>query len=122
MKKFIALSALILLPGLAFAQTIGVSSLVYDLGQLLKSIVPILTVIAVLAFMYSIIRFLFAATSGDVEKKKMFQSQILWELLALVLLFAWFGVVKIIANSTGLGGAVGQDINNDDIPKVNFSL
>lgn len=119
MKKFIALSAAAFLPFVASAQTIGIDNLIYQFGKTLQSLIPIAIVIAVLAFMYSIIMFLINRDK-DVDKANHFKGQIVWELVALVLLFGWFGFVKIFANTLGIQGAVGQDINSSDIPMVNF--
>lgn len=118
MKKFISLSTLALLPLLASAQTIGLDNLVYSFGNTLKKLIPIFIVILVLAFLYSLISFIF--NRENKEKADQFKKQILWELVALILAFGWFGFVKIGANTLGIQGAIGQDINSSDIPEVNF--
>jgi uncharacterized protein YhhL (DUF1145 family) len=118
MKKFIALSAAAFLPFVASAQTIGIDNLIYQFGRTLQSLIPIMIVIAVLAFFYSVIMFIIK--KDDPEKSAIFKKQIGWELIALVLLFGWFGFVKIFANTLGIQGAIGQDINSTDIPMVNF--
>lgn len=118
MKKFISLATLALLPFVASAQTIGLDNLITQFGNTLQKLIPIGIVIAILMFFYSIIMFL--KNREDQEKSASFKKQILWELLALILLFGWFGFVKIGANTLGIQGAIGQDINSSDIPMVNF--
>lgn len=121
MKKFISTATLALMPLSAFAQTYGqrgVTDLIQSLKEILASLVPILIAIAVLAFMYSVVMFIIK--KDDPEKSATFKKQILWELFALVLLFAWFGFIKIIANTIGVDDAIGKDIQRGDLIQFRF--
>lgn len=120
MKKFLSLSAAFLAPGLAFAQATtahntGLYSLVVSIQNLLKLLFPIMVAIGVLAFFYELIRFI---TAKSEDKKKEFQNGLIFSLLALFLMFTFFGILKVIANTLGVGDAVGAGVTTNDIPTV----
>ena len=123
MKKFISFVGASMLPFVAFAQTYGtstntgLSTLISDFGTVLSKLFPIAVAIAVLAFFYEVIMFIINKDK-DVDKAKTFKNGILWSLLALALIFTFFGLIKVIANTLGIGGTVGAGIGTTDIPTV----
>ncbi|MDB4984396.1 MAG: hypothetical protein JWM20_575 [Patescibacteria group bacterium] len=122
MKKFLAsLSTFALIPALASAQIIGTSgttglgSLVVQFKGLLSALFPIAIAIGVLAFFYELIMFIVHKSDDKAEK---FKKGILMSLLALFLMFTFFGLLNVIANTLGLSGAVGQGVQSNQIPAV----
>ncbi len=125
MKKIIASISAFTLPLAAFAQTYGTTTntgldgLVGKVQDLLGKLFPIAIAIAVLAFFYEVIMFIINKDK-DVDKAKTFKNGILWSLLALALIFTFFGLIKVIANTLGVGNTVGAGIGTNDIPRVQF--
>ncbi len=134
MKKIIsslsALSIMALLPAAAFAQqqygnfttTGGFSGFLNTVSSLISDLFPIAVGIAVLAFFYEIIMFIIAAKGGSTDKTAEYKKGILMSLLAIVTMVAFFGIVKIIANTLGVGGAIGTGIGTSDIPTVQLPV
>lgn len=121
MKKFISAATLGFLPFIAMAQSFqtnqGLDNLLSSFGGVLSKLFPIAVAIAVLALFYNIIMFIVTRADGG-EKHAGFKEGILYSVAAVVVMLTFFGIVKIIANTLGIGGAVGAGINNSDIPRV----
>lgn len=122
MKKFISAVTLGFLPFIAMAQTFqtnqGLDNLLSSFGSVLSKLFPIAVAIAVLSLFYNIIMFIITRSSGDTAKHSGFKEGILYSVAAVVVMLTFFGIVRIIANTLGIGGAVGAGINNSDIPRV----
>ena len=119
MKKIFSLPLLAFIPAVAFAQTAGTTGLAYLIIQikgLLSALFPIAIAIGVLAFFYELIMFIVNQKNPD--KSETFKKGILWSLLALFLMFTFFGLLNVIANTLGLQGAVGAGVGANQIPSV----
>src|SRR3989344_32215 len=97
MKKVI-LASLALVPAVASAQTLGnLETLLRSVGRLIDIALPIVVAIALLAFFWGLVRFIFSA--GDETKKKEGQQLMIWGLVALFVMVSVWGLVRFIGNA-----------------------
>lgn len=90
----------VLLPLFASAQTIqSVLSIAKGIVGLIS---PLIMTIGVAVFIYGIVRYI--AASGDEEKIKSAKGYIVYGLLGLFVMVAFWGIVTAIVNTFGLGG------------------
>ena len=112
MKKVI-IAALALTPALAFAQDLGnVNRLVTAIGGLVDLALPIVVGIALLAFFWGLVRFIFSA--GDETKKKDGQRLMIWGLVALFVMVSVWGLVRFIGNALSVGQ--GETVTVPSVP------
>lgn len=123
MKKFILLGSMYLLPVLTFAQGLadddGSDS---PIGELLKNIlefsntilIPFIIGIGFLVFVYGMFQYFILGGAND-DKKKQGKSLMIYATLGFVLIVVFWGVVNLIANSTGLQG---EDSGDIDVPQI----
>ena len=96
MKKLV-LAALALTPALAFAQNPdlrGIEALVLDIGAIVDAAIPIVFGILVIAFLWGLVRFVFAAGS-EVDKEKG-KNLMIYSILALFVAASIWGIVRWI--------------------------
>lgn len=84
----------------AEAQTIG--SIVSAITGFLRSIIPILFLIATVVFLWGII--LFITSGGDEEKRKEGRQYIIFGLIGLFVMVAVWGIVSVLVGFFGFGG------------------
>ena len=112
MKKVI-IAALALTPAFAFAQDLSnVNQLVSAIGDLVNLALPIVVGIALLAFFWGLVKFIFA--QGNEESKADAKKIMLWGLIALFVMVAVWGIVRFIG--TALGINQGDTIIVPDVP------
>lgn len=119
MKKFLAkvsvASVAFLTPVLVFAQTVGDTTngllyLVNKFKQLIDAVIPVLIGVALLAFMWGILQYLFG-------KKEDGKSFMIWGIIALFVMTSVWGLVSIV-RSTILPNSQSNTLRGADIPKV----
>jgi amino acid permease len=94
--KRIIIAALVLAPGLVFAQSLGnLETLLRSIGRLINIALPIVVAIALLAFFWGLVKFIFA---GE-EAKKEGQHLMIWGLIALFVMVSVWGLVRWIGNA-----------------------
>ena len=102
------------LPVLAFAQNIGSGSyfgiLIRQAGQLLQSILVFLISLAVVWFIYNVIRYSMSSEEDGKEKAK---SQMVNGIIALAVVVSIWGIVALLQT------AFGVDINNGAPTDIN---
>lgn len=117
MKKFI-IAALAFAPTLALAQTTAnltnTKGLTSAFGQLVNTALPILVGLALLAFFWGLVRFIFSA--GDAEKAKEGKSIMIYGVIALFVMTAIWGIVNFLATDLGVNNGTVQQIQ---VPTVN---
>lgn len=104
MKKTIIAGAVSLLPVLAFAQNQGFQSIgssIDSLSRLLNQLIPLVIGIAVLLFLIGILQYITAG--GDEEKRAAARGMIIFGIIALFVMTAVWGFVRILGN-TFFGG------------------
>ena len=107
------LGALSLAPALAFAQT-GTGNLpLSNLGALLDSVntlmgrvVPILIGLAVIAFLWGVLRYVFNA--GSEEKRTEGRKFMIYSIIGIVVMVSVWGLVIFVQQSFGLGSNGGH--------------
>ena len=96
MKKLV-LAALALTPALAFAQNpnlSGIQTMVQSIGNIVTMAIPIVFGILVIAFLWGLVRFVFAAGS-EVDKEKG-KNLMIYSILALFVAASIWGIVRWI--------------------------
>lgn len=100
MKKY-ALIALAFAPTVAFAQNLGnLETLLRSIGRLVSIALPIVVAIALLAFFWGLVKFIFSAQGEDAHKQG--QQLMIWGLVALFVMVAVWGLVRFIGNALGI--------------------
>ncbi len=104
MKKIIFSTGFFLVPLLALAQSI--EDIISTLDDIFGSIVPLLMVVAMAAFLWGIVKYIYAA--GDEEKRKNAKGIIVYGVLGMFILVAFWGIFKIIEATFGveIGGTI----------------
>jgi hypothetical protein len=122
--KFIVgslLSVLSLAPALAFAQLPpvstqqGLSSFITWLQTLMGLIVPILIGLAIIVFLYGVLRFIFNA--GDEAKRSEGKMFIIYGLIGIVIMVSVWGLVGFIQGTFGLNQVTGPSSNLPAVPR-----
>ena len=109
MKKLV-ITALTFAPAIALAQSLGnLETLLRSIGRLIDIALPIVVAIALLAFFWGLVKFIFAGEEG----KKEGQTLMIWGLVALFVMISVWGLVRFIGNALGIGQ--GDTIS---VPKV----
>lgn len=113
LSKISILSVGLMTPMFAFAQvqTSGILNLLNKVQGLIAAIIPILIGLALLAFMFGILKYLF---SGDKDSGKTFM---IWGIVALFVMTSVWGLVSII-RSTILPDSNSNQLNPADIPQA----
>ena len=111
MKKVLLTLSLAFVPAVASAQQAlgNINNLVVSAGNILRSVIPILFVLALIVFFWGLIRFLTKA--DDEEAKANGRRLMVWGIIALFVMASVWGLVSF------LGDAVGID-QGQDIPAV----
>ncbi len=119
MKKFLAKVSVatvgLLTPVFVFAQTVGDTTngllyLVNKFKQLIDAVIPVLIGVALLAFMWGILQYLFG-------KKEDGKSFMIWGVIALFVMTSVWGLVSIV-RSTILPNNQSNTLRGADIPRV----
>lgn len=100
MKKVI-LATLALSPAFVFAQQLGnIETLVRSIGRLIDLALPIVVAIALLAFFWGLVKFIFA--QGNEEAQADSKKIMLWGIIALFVMVSVWGLVRFIGNAFGI--------------------
>lgn len=112
MKKFIKVGIVLagVAPMFAFAAT--AFSVLVTVNQLLATVIPILITIAVIYFIWGVIQY---TVSQDEEAKKGARGKIIQGLIGLFVIVAFWGIIRLITNTFGVGATT---IQNNEIPCV----
>ena len=107
MKKVI-ISALLLSPAFAFAQTVvttgspnlnTLQTLLTAVGRLVNTALPIVIAIGLLVFLWGLVKFIFAGSEAKEEGKTM----MIWGIVALFVMVSVWGLVRFIGGAVGIG-------------------
>lgn len=100
MKKLSILfvTAIAVVPTLAFAQN-GLFGLVRTAQDLINAVIPVIIGLALLAFLWGVLTYIFKT---DADSKKDATKYMLWGLIALFVMVAVWGLIRVI--SVGLLG------------------
>lgn len=112
LSKILIAGIALLTPMFVFAEanTSGLLSLINKIQGLISAIIPVLIGLALLAFMWGVLRYLF----GKPEEGKQFM---IWGIIALFVMTSVWGLVSIV-RSTILPDSNANQLNPADIPKA----
>lgn len=110
MKKIFALLSILFVPMSAFAQTstgaIGILRVIQDIANI---VIPILITIAVIWFIYGVIKYVIAKDEGVKEQGR---NAMISSIIGLFVIVSVWGLVAVIGNTFGIGrdNAVAPDL------------
>ena len=99
MKKIVLISGLALIPGIAFAQTSGLS-IIGNIGDLISAITPVIVALALLYFFWGLAKYILAA--GDEAAQAQGRSIMIMGIIALFVIVAVWGLVQVLASTFGV--------------------
>ena len=104
----------LLTPSLAFARdvTSGLADLLDQIGGLLNQVVPLLIGLAVVAFLWGVVMYLFGK---DKDGAKTFM---LWGIIAIAVMVSIWGLVRILQETFGLDTADVNTSRSVEIPTI----
>jgi len=110
MKKFVISGLALAFPFVAAAADLG--SILDEIRSLVDTIIPLFMVIAVAIFLWGIIKYITAA--GDEEKAKTARGYIIYGLIGLFVMVAFWGIIRVVASTFGVeqGGTI-------ELPTIN---
>lgn len=86
-------------PAIAFAQTLG--SILADIRGLLDTLVPILIVLALVYFIWGVIKYI--TSTGDEEGQSQARNIMIWGIIALFVIVSVWGLVAVLQSTFGVG-------------------
>ncbi len=94
------------MPLFALAEVGTVGGIVATLRSIFNTIVPLLMVVAMSAFLWGIVKYIMAA--GDEEKRKDAKGIIIYGILGMFVLVAFWGIILIVTSTFGIstGGTI----------------
>jgi hypothetical protein len=96
----ILISALPLVPVIAYAQT--VNSILAVSQEILNQVIPILMILATVVFLWGVITYITAG--GDEDKLKTGRHFVIFGIVGLFIMVAAWGIVTTLVNTFGVGG------------------
>ncbi len=104
MKKVLISTLAFATPLMAAAQNL--TSILGTIRSLVNTIVPLFMVIAVAVFLWGIVKYITAA--GDEEKAKEARGYIIYGLIGVFVMVAFWGIINVVATTFGVtvGGTV----------------
>jgi uncharacterized membrane protein YidH (DUF202 family) len=104
MKKLI-IGALLALPTVTFAQTLGgVTSLAESFGELVTLLIPIVMGLAVLVFFWGLVKYI--SSTSDESSKLDGKNLMIWGMIALFVMVALWGILGWFQAQLGLTGTI----------------
>lgn len=103
MKDFLRISVVgivALTPFAVFAQTEGVEGALEAIGGIINLATPIVVAIALLAFFWGLVTYIFKSGSPDERKKGL--SIMIWGIIALFVMLSVFGIINALQDTFGV--------------------
>ena len=93
-------------PFVAFAATL--QDMLFTVSKAIDFTIPMLMALAILIFLWGIVKYILA--SGDPAKEKAARSSIIYGLLGVLVLVAFWGIIQIVTNTFDIdtGGTLPQ--------------
>ncbi len=88
-------------PAFAFAQLGNIENIVEAIGNLVKLATPIVIGLALLAFFWGLVKFIFSA--GDEDARKDAKHLMIWSVIALFIMISIVGIINFIGSALGIG-------------------
>lgn len=103
--------AAVLLPAIASAQLGNVENLLEAIGRLVSLATPIVVGLALIAFFWGLVKYIFSA--GEEDSKKEGIRLMIGGVIAIFVIVSLVGIIKFIGNAVGVGQG-----GKLDVPKV----
>ena len=116
MKRIIVIGLTLMVPLAAAAQT--VADIIGRASSVVNLVIPLLASVAFAASLYGIIRFI--ASAGSEEKRSEAKKYVLYGLVGMFIIVAFWGILTVVAN-TFFGGSIGSPISISGIIPSNPS-
>jgi hypothetical protein len=110
-KKIIAFGAILAVAPL-FAFAASAFTIITTVNQILATLIPILITLAVVYFIWGVIQY---TVSTDEEAKKGARGKIIQGLIGLFVIVAFWGIIRLITNTFGVGP---EQLNQSAIPCI----
>lgn len=94
MKNTLKLFLIYLFPLISFAAVNTIADLVNVAISIIQSIIPILVSIALILFIWGIVKFILHAGSGNEREEA--KDVMFWGLIALFVLFSIWGIIRVL--------------------------
>ncbi|GMU74397.1 MAG: hypothetical protein AMXMBFR44_5940 [Candidatus Campbellbacteria bacterium] len=94
-KALVVLAAVT--PAFAFAQLGNIENIVEAIGNLVRLATPIVVGLALLAFFWGLVKFIFSA--GDEDARKDAKHLMIWSVVALFVMISIVGIIGFIGNA-----------------------
>ncbi|MCF7835688.1 MAG: hypothetical protein K9M15_01025 [Candidatus Marinimicrobia bacterium] len=91
--------ALFAMPMMAMAAN-TLTDVITTIGEMIDTIIPILMTLVVAVFLWGIVKYVTAG--GDAEKEKSARGYIIYGLIGIFVLVAFWGIVKMFASTFGV--------------------
>lgn len=90
----------------AIVMAADIQSIMRNIGDIVKIIIPILMLVAFAVFLWGVVKFIFAG--GDEEKRKTAKHYIVYGLIGLFVMVAVWGIVEVVLNTFNMtpGGTI----------------
>lgn len=92
MKRFLAVSALLLTPMLVSAQ--GLEGVIRKISDLINLAIPLVIALAILAFFWGLMKYIFSASDDD--KKEEGRNIMIYGIIALFVMVSVWGLVRLL--------------------------
>jgi len=107
-----SLTVMALAPSFAAAQSLGnIENLLKAIGRLVSLATPIVVGLALLAFFWGLVKYIFSAGEDDAKKEGI--RLMIGGVIAIFVIVSLVGIVRFIGNAVGVGQG-----GSLDIPKV----
>ncbi len=105
-------------PALASAQEFlgNFADFIGAIGGLVAIAIPILIAVAVLVFIFGVIKFI--VNANDAEKRKEASKNIIFGLIGLFVIVSLFGLIRILQGAFNLDGPDGNTLDENFVPQV----
>ncbi len=113
MKKAFLINAALFAPLLALGatpETGYITELLTQIQGIVEFLVPLLIALALLFFLYGLVRFLL--NSNDEDGRKEARGQMIWGIIALFVIVSVWGLVALLNELTGIEAGGGTAIPN----------
>lgn len=87
--------------------------------QIINPLIMLLFALALVFFIWGVVEFI--GGSDNEEKRTKGRQHIIWGLVGLTIMASVFGIINIIINTLGIGGADGINVDTDGNVEINIS-
>jgi uncharacterized membrane-anchored protein len=114
MKKIFVAGSLLAggIPLVTFATNTTAFDILATVAQFLGYVTPVLVAIAVIFFIYTVIKYTMV---GDAKAKEEARKNIVPALIGLFVMVAFWGILTVVSNTLGVGP---EQLNPSDIPCI----